>query len=221
MQDAVRILLDRARIYSFLSALLSDPSTGRFQQAKNTGLQATFLDACSRLPALHNGKQAEEAARRLIDALESADSRQVQEEFTSIFGHTLSKEIALYEMEYLKNQEVFAITQGLADINGFYAAFGLHVDAAERADHIAIEAEFLACLVLKEAVAIENQLGEEQVDVCRKAQQDFLREHFLWWAARFASGLIEHTSASFYRRAGNYLLEFLKTEHHAQKPLQS
>ncbi|HSP06471.1 MAG TPA: molecular chaperone TorD family protein [Acidobacteriota bacterium] len=214
MQDNVQTLLDRARIYSFLSALFSDPSTGRFRQVKNADLQATLLDACSRLASRYDGKQAGQAADRLMDALESANLSQVQEEFIRIFGHTLSKEIAPYEMEYLKNQEVFAITQGLADISGFYAAFGLHVDAAERVDHIAIQAEFLACLILKEAIAIENHLGEEQVDVCRKAQQDFLREHFLWWAARFASGLSEHVSASFYRCAGNFLLEFLKTEHH-------
>lgn len=149
----------------------------------------------------------------MVQALKDLSVREIQEESVRIFGHTLSKEIAPYEMEYLKNQEVFAMTQGLADINGFYAAFGLQVGAGERADHIAIEAEFLSFVALKEALAIENNLGEESIEVCRKAQRDFLREHFLWWAAGFAERLAAVPSASFYRYAGEFLLEFLKFEH--------
>jgi TorA maturation chaperone TorD len=213
MTETLQTLLDRACVYSFLSAVFSDPSSKEFSRVGNAELQTTLLEACIRLEASRKGRFATGAAEKLVEAIKNMNPHQVHEEFIRIFGHTLSKEIAPYELEYLKNQEVFAVTQSLADINGFYAAFGLHVDAAERADHIAIEAEFLSHVILKEAVAIENNLGEESIEVCRKAQHDFMREHFLWWAAGFAAGLAAHPSASFYRCAGEFLLDFLKSEH--------
>lgn len=216
MTEIVQVLLDRARVYSFLSAVFSDPSTEKFSRVWDPEMQSTLLEVCRRLEESRKGRIATRAAEKLTEAIGDTAPHEVNEEFIRIFGHTLSKEIAPYELEYLKNQEVFAVTQSLADINGFYAAFGLQVEAAERADHIAIESEFLSHVILKEAVAIENNLGEESIEVCRKAQHDFMREHFVWWAAGFAKGLIAHPSASFYLCAGGFLLEFLKTEHKLQ-----
>ena len=48
----------------------------------------------------------------------------------------------------------------LADIAGFYAAFGMTPGAAEVEDHIAAELEFMSVLALKEAAALAEGLVE-------------------------------------------------------------
>ena len=128
----------------------------------------------------------------------------IQNENVSIFGHTLSKETAPYALEHLKSTDVFFRTQKLADLNGFYKAFGMEVESIERADHIATQTEFLSYLILKELVAIKKNL-EEEIEICQKAFIDFHQEHFFDWAKMFSENLIEKVEGEFYPAAGKFL----------------
>jgi len=69
----------------------------------------------------------------------------------------------------------------LADLQGFYRAFGLRTDG-ERPDHIATELNFLHVLCLKQAAAFERGMTE-QATVCEDARILFLKEHVLPWYA--------------------------------------
>jgi TorA maturation chaperone TorD len=99
-----------------------------------------------------------------------------------------------YELEY-RTAEVFQQSQTLADIAGFYRAFGC--DAAgsltERADHIASEWEFLALLAWKESIAKRD----DQVACCIDAQASFLQEHAAVWMPAFFSRIRQAEPGSF------------------------
>ena len=83
-----------------------------------------------------------------------------------------------YETEHRKGHE-FAKAQIMADVMGFYRAFGVE-PSDDRPDCIAAELEFMHLLTLKESYALTR--GQpDKAELCRKAQQDFLREHLLAW----------------------------------------
>jgi TorA maturation chaperone TorD len=81
---------------------------------------------------------------------------------------------------------VGGITPRLADIAGFYRAFGMAV-AGDRPDHVVAQLEFLAVTLLAEAEATEDG-DPERADIAARATRSFLRDHIgAWidaWAAR-------------------------------------
>lgn len=109
-------------------------------------------------------------------------------EFRRIFGHNLSPDCPPYETHY-EHMGIFRKTQELADLAGFYRAFGLETAAGDRrADHLPVELEFISLLCLKEALAVER--GEtEKADICRRARGRFLGEHLCRWLPAFAQAV--------------------------------
>lgn len=120
------------------------------------------------------------------------------EEYVRTFGHTVSVDCPPYEAQY-QAPHVFEQTRTLADLAGFYRAFGLAVrpDAGERADHLGIELEFLHVLTLKEGYAIEHH-GVDRADLCRHAQRKFLGDHLGTWVADFTTRLLQRSDEGPY-----------------------
>jgi len=82
----------------------------------------------------------------------------------------------------------------LADIAGFYRAFGFEV-SGERPDHIVPELEFAALLCAKEAYA--RICGEEEgAEVCAEARRKFITEHLGAWLPQLSQRISEHTPGS-------------------------
>lgn len=81
------------------------------------------------------------------------------------------------------------ITPRLADIAGFYAAFGLKIER-DRPDHLVAELEFVGFLLAQEAEALAAE-DDDQAAVAGDAIRTFLRDHLgTWvtaWAARVAA----------------------------------
>lgn len=111
--------------------------------------------------------------------LSSAD--RIVDEHGILFGHTVRSTCPPYELEY-GSGEVFQQSQALADIGGFYQAFGMQLSGplAERPDHIVPEWEFLSLLALREAQAIAGGLIDSAI-CCRDAQRSFLKDHAAAW----------------------------------------
>ena len=197
------LLEAKSTLYGFVSTLFSDPESEKFSMMKNPEFQKMVLNSCLQFDE-NNQSELSGAFQNVISMVSELNRETIQNENVSIFGHTLSKETAPYALEHLKSTDVFFRTQKLADLNGFYKAFGMEVESIERADHIATQTEFLSYLILKELVAIKKNL-EEEIEICQKAFIDFHQEHFFDWAKMFSENLIEKVEGEFYPAAGKFL----------------
>lgn len=103
--------------------------------------------------------------------------------------------------------------QSLADIAGFYRAFGVQMspDAHERVDHIGSELEFMAVLCAKESHALRNGLTE-QAQICRDARSAFLTDHLGLWALAFASRVQDKARLPLYPALTDLLASMLALE---------
>lgn len=167
--------LHRSRVYGFLSLAFADPERAMLRELRRraAGVEASFAPARALRGPL---------SRLRLQALRAAH--------VGCFGHAISKECPPYEAEY-DQANVFQKTQTLADIAGFYRAFGLETAPAlhERADHLSVELEFMQFLCLKEAHAAARGEAPERVAQCRAAQTKFLGEHLGRWGRSFAQRL--------------------------------
>ena len=197
------LLEAKSTLYGFVSTLFSDPESEKFSMMKNPEFQKMVLNSCLQFDE-NNESELSGTFQNVISMVNELNRETIQNENVSIFGHTLSKQTAPYALEHLKSTDVFFRTQKLADLNGFYKAFGMEVESIERADHIATQTEFLSYLILKELVAIKKNL-EEEIEICQKAFIDFHQEHFFDWAKMFSENLIEKVEGEFYPAAGKFL----------------
>lgn len=148
-------------------------------------------------------------------------------EYVRVFGFAGSRECSPYETEYHPNDEIFFRSQQMADVAGFYRAFGLNVspERHERADHIALELEFAALLLTKKRLA--ERESEEAVMIVQDARRKFLKDHLCWWAPSFTVALRRKAQDGFYESAGAILSALLPLERHRlgiappQMPLES
>ncbi len=208
-----RFLEARSTLYGAVSALFSDPKSEKFAILMTPVIQGCVLDACFQLEEQDNRKKStlSRSFQKLIIKLDESKIEKIMNEFVDVFGHTLSKQIAPYALEHLKNSDVFFRTQKLADLNGFYKAFGMEVESIERADYISTQTEFLSFLLLKELVAERDDFKEE-MKVCRDAFQKFQKDHFLDWTGMFAENLAEKVDGKFYPVAGRFLSNIIELE---------
>jgi TorA maturation chaperone TorD len=105
------------------------------------------------------------------------------------------------------------LEQNLADIAGFYRAFGLRVapEAHERVDHIGSQLEFVAVLCAKEVRALQNDLTE-QAEICRAARRAFLADHLGRWAPAFAARVKDKARLPLYPALTEALMALLTRE---------
>ncbi len=176
----------RAALYYYLSALFVYPDAATWRMLQEFSVE----DLEGIFSILH---WSANGCARLHDRLHAISKEQFVAENLAIFGHTAAGELRPYEAGYGTNH-VFQETHCLADVAGFYRAFGLDTSEArrERPDHIAVELEFMHALALKEAYALAHDWGEK-VDICRDTQAGFLRDHLGRWAPSFLKSLAERT----------------------------
>lgn len=141
-----------------------------------------------------------------------ADLGQLQEVFVRLFGHTVRGTCPPYELEYGRSH-IHLQAAELADIAGFYAAFGMELAAGanERADHVAVECEFMSVLAAKEAHAIATG-DTEGLEVLRGAQRSFLRDHLGRWLPAFARRISEADGDGLYGALGRFAGAFVAAE---------
>ena len=132
--------------------------------------------------------------------------------YQCLFGHVARGEVPLYETEY-GGDELFLQPQELADVGGFYAAFGLRLApaAGERADHVSCESEFLMFLARKEAFALEHG-DSTMLQGTRAASRLFLRDHLGRFLPALNDRLERVDPSGFYAALGALATAFVRRE---------
>jgi TorA maturation chaperone TorD len=230
----------RQAAYRFAALALLDPRNGSWLQLRSLRSDATLDQAAALLRALPQAQPAELAPGEL--ASEHLDPARVlrllpqsapwhNAEYERTFGLLVSSSCPPYEIEYINSKLDFQRSNGLADISGFYRAFGLEIaqQHPERADHIVLELEFMAFLAgLERAADGGRDRDAERREICRAAQTRFLREHLAWWAPALGKLLVHHSPEGYYGAVGRFLAALVPVERallgvqvHEQRPTPS
>ena len=117
--------------------------------------------------------------------------------------------IWLYAAEHLAENE-FQRVNHLADIMGFYRAFGLEPDK-DRADSLACQLEFMHYLVYKAQRAMEFE-DKEKVAICVEAQKKFLAQYLYPGLLKISGAIISKNKDSFYAQAAQECLKFIASD---------
>ena len=136
--------------------------------------------------------------RRLRRALTQRDEFALASEYIRLFAGNAA--CHPNETAYGDARRIAGRSHELADINGYYSAFGVQASpvAPQLPDHIASEIEFLAVLLVKEAYALTRR-RRAQATLTRHAARSFLAQHLGRWSATFAASLRETSTEPAYR----------------------
>jgi TorA maturation chaperone TorD len=219
LQDAIDLAMARSFVYGFLARGFEYPAPATWEWLGSTEAQRALSlalailvlpeescidDAPPAKPATSSIPRNPARSASVTDTAEARDARLFAAQLTpaafedfaadyiAVFGHAARGTCPINEIEYgdPKEDPLFQ-PHRLADLAGFFAAFGLELDpgSGERQDHLAVELEFLSFLAAKEAYALEHQLDTAELELGRTAQGAFLREHAGRWVPGFCRRL--------------------------------
>ncbi len=206
-QSSEIVAAARGNVYRFLSLGLSYPDAALLVQLK------------ALLPSLEAGLEAldEDGGLAPAGSVGAALGKQTLDDwrksYLQSFGHTISKECPPYETEYGQTH-IFEKSQSLADIAGFYRAFGVDLapDLNDRLDHISVELEFMQLLCVKESYALAQGHAAENLALCRDAEAEFLEQHLGRWAFGFVRKLQQKSEHGLHGLVAELLASFLSGE---------
>lgn len=163
MNPSVIELLREAAEWRLLSLLMAYPGEGWLERV--TAIAGDIRDA------------------RLLQAAGAARKEATAGMHHSIFGP--GGPVSPREATYTNGVQLGYLLSG---ISAFYNAFAYTPEGTEPADHISVEAGFIAYLRLKQAYALS--CGEdEKAAITAAASSEFLREHVARMASPIAAGL--------------------------------
>jgi nitrate reductase assembly molybdenum cofactor insertion protein NarJ len=147
----VRNAVTRGITYEVLARSFAFPEPASIERMHQMAALALAVDLSPSIREL-----AEEAARAMADSL--------MPDYVATFTVVTSPDCPTFESAYVCT-DGGQQTSVMADVSGFYRAFGLELAAHVRPDEISAELEFVGYLCRKEAYAAER-LGR---DVARRA----------------------------------------------------
>lgn len=210
-QDVARrseLLSARSALYKILSLGFRYPSDSLFDILRSKEF-AKGLRGSVRLssgPLRNEADSLTRSLRRVVSC------EKLESEYNFLFAPSDELNCPPYETEY-DSSNVFSKVNQLADIMGFYKAFGLCIrtEGRERPDYVGVELEFMHFLTLKEAHARTNNM-ETAALVCRDAQKKFMDDHLAGWLPDFCKRVRNHSKMGFYAAVASLALSFLEFE---------
>lgn len=222
LPDVAALDLARECLYRFLAAALSDPRgpgwsllsdpDSRHLAAGAADLLREEADDGAVTPGLGEVPPDRLDLTGVLHALDRP-AVELRAAYDRTFGLVMCRECPPYETEYHASAEPFFRAQQLADVAGFYRAFGLDVSARspERPDHVGLELEFMAFVLMKKREALAGA-DPVRAAVCDEAERTFFRDHLAWWAPAFCQGLRRKAGEGLLGAAANVLAAFLPVE---------
>ena len=202
---AVKELLARSVIYRLLSLGFLYPTsdlvaTIRDEAGKTDKDAGMYGRWATRLTKVFE----EEVDQISISGLESAYAR--------LFEASVQTPCPPYESQY-GSINTFGMSRQLADVAGFYQAFGLKLSNTnkEMPDHISAEMEFMHILTLKEAHATMEG-WTDKISITRDAQKKFLLDHLGRWASAICMSIQKSADAEFYRELAKITHSHIENE---------
>ena len=204
------ILLARAVLCRAFELGLQSPSTSLLEAFS----EGAARDALRQAAVVLDGASSNRLSAAMADVFEAwpSDLPCLEAEYGALFGHTLRGAVCPYESE-IGLRGALQQAQHLANLGGFYHAFGLESgrESHQRLDHVACELEFLEFLSRKEAWARDGE-RREIVEVTAAATLRFLRDHLGRFGRAFARNLLDVADEGFYRRLAAAFEVFLEGE---------
>jgi TorA maturation chaperone TorD len=215
----------RQAVYRFVALSFLDPQLGSWNSLQSLRNDCLLFEAAALIRSLPEASpDAFARGERILELLDPAlvlqclpeSERALNARYEAVFGLLVSSNCPPYETEYINSKFAFQRSNTLADVSGFYQAFGLTPSdqRPERPDHIAIELEFMACLLGLERDAATGGMEDrdERRRICRDAQVTFFQQHLAWWAPTFAALLEKADDSGFYSAAGAFLAALIPAE---------
>lgn len=207
-EPRMQVALFRSAVYEALSLGFTYPEPA--QRGRLAVLLEDMLDFEVDVDA-----ELRTRVRSLLEALRATDPTNLAVEYNRIFDQ--SAQCSPYETEY--EADPFAKARQMADISGFYGAFGMDTSTARPTMHdfIAAELEFMSLLTRKEAYATARNWTRRR-EVTVDAERGFLRDHLGRWertlCADLAQGLASDADATahFYLELADFCERFVEDE---------
>lgn len=182
--DPTRSLRQRATAFALLARMLGPDVSALADPSTMTALREVLLET-----------GAPGARERLmsVDLGTTSDVERLAGTWVRWFD---SGRVAAYEGSNVPATAA-GITPRLADIAGFYSAYGFAVHD-DRPDHIVAELEFMSILLIAEADASASG-RVDQAEIAAETARLFLRDHLGTWVSAWASrvGEIEQLAPWF------------------------
>ncbi len=195
--------LARSLVYRLLSQAFAYPTEGGVEQLREEDLPLASA-ASGSLP-----EEVRVALEETAAAFEGVRAGEMEGAFRAVFSHIHSTDCPTYETDYTA-REIWRQSQELADLAGFYRAFGME-EEAERPDHVTVELEFMHLVTYKAAWAlIQDEV--EHAAVCLEAGERFLADHVLKWVPGFAARVEAVAAAGPYAAVARLARTFLRAE---------
>ncbi len=159
------VLAEQSFVYAVLARGFCQPDEASLE----------FLLQCSQVE-IKDDRPVSKCLLALLESVQQTNLQEMQSAFMDLFDPVNGP--FPYESEHSKTHD-FSKANLLADIMGFYRAFGVE-PTNDRADHISAELEFMHLLTIKEMYA-SGKGDHENASICRQAGESFLREHLSLW----------------------------------------
>ncbi len=184
LAPSARRLRQRASAFAILARMLGRDVSALVDDATVAALRMVLLDT------------GDLTAHRRLESIAGTDTIDIDELAGTWVRWFDVGRVAAYEGSNVPATAA-GVTPRLADIAGFYAAFGFAVHH-DRPDHIVAELEFLSILLLAEADARAGG-RPDQAEIAADAARAFLRDHLGTWVVAWASrvGEIEQLAPWF------------------------
>ena len=172
-----------AGLYRMLALAFSYPEPGHVEKVRRD-IGAALVTPGARLLSPRLAGPLRHAAL----AWRSTSLDELRDEHSRLFLG--SGPVALREGGYSDGMRFAGQPVDLADVNGFYLAFGFGppATAASPPDHLGTELEFMSLLHLKVAYAMQRK-QREQVHITRAAMGHFVEDHLGRWVGAFRLSL--------------------------------
>jgi len=224
---AVERALSRSKLYLLVSWSLLYPEDDEFLDYVQCG---EFVEdgraAIDALDTALDGIGGELAKQKLVllrkqfDQIEKVVASEcvnwqlsdLQAEHRRVFSNVITLDCPPYETLF-GNDHVFAQSQVMGDIAGFYRAFGVELskDIHERLDHLSVEFEFMHFLAYKESYSRCHD-GADKTQIVLDAQKKFVKNHIGRWVPLFCRMLVKKAASGLYQHVADMMAEWMDFE---------